>query len=262
MAPLWYPANVLCQIAFFFGDLKPYIINPLKSFFFTFFYGFVTVGLGVIKMIKTKPVFLLMPCLFVFLSVLIGCSRQQPGIAQRDTLFLISLNGKVGYIDKAGKLVVNPQFDVANNFSEGLAGVCVGGKDIFCEGGKWGYIDKAGKYVINPQFDGVYNFSEGLGVVKIGGKWGYIDKAGKLVVNPQFDVAYNFSEGLAGVKFSDKWGFIDKAGKYVINPQFDCAYNFSEGLAVVCVGGKGIFCEGGKRGFIDKAGKYVWNPTN
>ena len=47
-------------------------------------------------------------------------------------------------------MVINPQFDAASPFSEGLAHVRIGGK--------WGYIDPAGKMVINPQFDAASPF--------------------------------------------------------------------------------------------------------
>jgi len=40
--------------------------------------------------------------------------------------------------DKTGKFVINPQFDNAASFSDGLARVEVGNK--------WGYIDKTGKF--------------------------------------------------------------------------------------------------------------------
>ena len=41
---------------------------------------------------------------------------------------------RFGYIDKTGKLVIPAQFDDADNFSEGLAGVYTHGK--------WGYISR------------------------------------------------------------------------------------------------------------------------
>ena len=40
--------------------------------------------------------------------------------------------GKSGFIDKTGRIVINPQFDLPAFFSEGLAAVFIGGK--------WGYI--------------------------------------------------------------------------------------------------------------------------
>ena len=43
-------------------------------------------------------------------------------------LYPIQDGGKLGYIDRNGKVVINPQFDWAGEFSEGLANVGIGGK--------------------------------------------------------------------------------------------------------------------------------------
>lgn len=80
---------------------------------------------------------------------------------------------KLGEIDKTGKVVINPQFDWAFNFSEGLAAVKIDGK--------YGYINKAGTVVIYPQFDVAENFSDGFAVVEIEGKWGCINSTGKII---------------------------------------------------------------------------------
>ena len=105
---------------------------------------------------------------------------------------------------KTGTIVINPQFEYARSFSEGLAAVFIGGK---C-----GFIDKTGRIVINPQFGEAKRFTDGLAAVRIGddttGKWGFIDKTGHYVINPQFDYARSFSEGLAAVSIGDKWGYI------------------------------------------------------
>lgn len=73
-----------------------------------------------------------------------------------------------GFIDKAGNVVIKPQFGSAAEFFEGLAAV------QFPSYGKWGFIDKAGQTVIEPQFlspgfnhwsgSGI-GFSEGLAAV-------------------------------------------------------------------------------------------------
>lgn len=52
-------------------------------------------------------------------------------------------NGKWGYINKKGKAVIKPQYDVKDpfvNFSEGLA--------LVKKDGKWMFIDKKGKVVL------------------------------------------------------------------------------------------------------------------
>ena len=177
------------------------------------------------------------------------------------TLFHVCVGEKYGFIDKQGRMVINPQFDMALDFSEGLACVGVGSDE---KTRKYGFIDKQGRMVINPQFDMALNFSEGLACVGVDEKTrkhGFIDKQGRMVINPQFDWADSFSEGLAQVGFGNdlkasKWGFIDKQGRMVINPQFDMALGFSEGLAKVGFGDWMAW----KFGYIDKQGRMVWDP--
>jgi hypothetical protein len=159
---------------------------------------------------------------------------------------------KWGYINKEGKMVVNPQFDAAGPFTEGLAGVAKTNK----EKGEvlWGFIDHKGAIIINHQFRGWnVSFNDGLAMVSDGKKIGYIDNTGKYTINPQFDQAGEFKNGLAPIRQGDLCGYIDKEGKIVINPQFNAVNNFSGGLASVS-------SSDGKYGYIDGEGKYIINP--
>src|SRR5689334_4985835 len=101
--------------------------------------------------------------------------------AQRPTSPLrpIQQNGKWGYIDGTGKIVIKPQFVWAEEFSEGLAA-------FENDHGKHGYIDERGAVVIEPKFDNWTDFSEGLAAVSIDFKWGYIDRTGNWAIQPQF----------------------------------------------------------------------------
>src|SRR5258705_10810529 len=58
----------------------------------------------------------------------------------------IQQDGKWGYIDSVGRVVIKPQFEWAEEFSEGLA--AFQNKD-----GKHGYVDQTGKIVIEAKFD-------------------------------------------------------------------------------------------------------------
>jgi len=85
--------------------------------------------------------------------------------------FLIRENGKTGFIDGCGNVVIKPIYDSALEFSEGLARV---EKD-----GKYGYIDKSGKVVIDFYLDYAGFFYNGLAAVEIHGDNAekfYIDK--------------------------------------------------------------------------------------
>lgn len=100
-------------------------------------------------------------------------------------LFPVKQGGKWGYIDKAGKIAIKPHYDMAWDFSEGLAAVEVALKR--------GYIDAQGTMAIKAEYDLTGPFSEGVAAVLTnaspagtgilfnygGGEWGYIDKTGK-----------------------------------------------------------------------------------
>lgn len=212
---------------------------------------------------------------------------QQPTVKD---LFLIKSNGKYGYINKSGFVVIEPQFDkAANDFFEGLAPIAIGRSygyidesgsiaiepqfDLtsdFSEGlayvwtsGKYGYIDRTGAVVIAPQFDGAGKFSAGLAPVTIGGKPCLVNRAGHVIANPDpFRIVQKFPEGLAAVRVGDKFGYMDETQRVVIEPQFDEADDFSEGLAHVNIGGKRFShydrgLQGGEHFYIDKTGKRI-----
>lgn len=161
-----------------------------------------------------------------------------------DGLIGIIQEGKYGFCDMSGKVVITPQFNESKHFSEGLCAVY--------DGSKWGFINKDGKYEINPQFEETGEFSEGLCLIKQGGKYGFIDKSGKIVINPQFDACWYFKGSLCSVQQNGKYGYINKEGIIVTNPQFDGASPFYGDLAVVA--------NNGQLGFINKQGKYEINP--
>ncbi len=177
---------------------------------------------------------------------------------------------KYGYKDSTGKVVIKPVFDVALDFSEGLAAVAVindqgdlqygfinlkgeyvvkpayewahnfsGGIAPVTKGDYAGYIDKNGKTAINVNYSGVGVFSGALAPVMEydGTKWGYTDPSGKLIIQYKYDDCGGFSEGMAAVKVGDKWGYVDRKGKMVIQPVFDSADSFYNGTADVTIYG-------------------------
>ena len=102
----------------------------------------------------------------------------QSTVKAQDMLYPFSENGKYGYINKTGKVVLPAQFEYAEKFYEGLA--------VVKQGGKRGFIDATGKMVIPALYDQKIDgyFSEGLACVKLGAKYIYIDKTGKTIIEP------------------------------------------------------------------------------
>jgi len=172
-------------------------------------------------------------------------------------------DGRYGYQDKQGNVVIAPQFFFAEDFREGLA-------KVQTRNGI-GFIDKSGKIAIQEIYEDASYFTEGLAPVCKNKLWGYIDKTGKILIPPQFSNATNFSEGLAYVNLRKienghdilKWAYIDKTGHFVIGPRDTDGYwelsnwypmctEFSEGLAAVH--------HLGHYGYINKTGDWVIEP--
>lgn len=86
----------------------------------------------------------------------------------------VTKQGKYGFIDKTGTLVIPAQYDVVNGFSEGLAKVKINGK---C-----GFINTRGDVVIPVTFSDAASFESGIAWVKDdANRTFYIDKTGKEV---------------------------------------------------------------------------------
>ena len=173
-------------------------------------------------------------------------------------------NGKFGYKDHTGKLVIPHKFHFAHYFSDGMA-------IVVNEKGLVGYINTKGELVIPYQYgtmaesDG-NDFHEGLCAVLVDDEhewFSYVDKTGKLAFEGVFSYGGDFSEGLAAVNTTDKRegcenfrsGYIDPSGKMVIElPEGWWGRKFKNGVAQTQ---KVDSCY-----IIDKTGKRLFQVDN
>lgn len=95
--------------------------------------------------------------------------------------------GKIGFFDQKGKVIIDPKFDFALPFSDGLAAFCQGCKEQQEDehhsvvGGKWGFIDTTGQIVIAPQYEKADPFEQGKAKVMLNGQPLTIKKQGELI---------------------------------------------------------------------------------
>lgn len=227
--------------------------------------------------------------LFFLLSVFFCIACGRTGGVTDQSLLPLGTGGRLGYINHTGEFVINPQFDGATMFYDGIARVKKNGKfgfirkdgsylclpvyedaTVFSEGIAWTVkekeepvaIDKEGRELFTAKgVSYISNFSEGLAsfsVVLPEGDfcYGYMDKKGDVVIPPAYRWAGSFSNGLAVVK--DKhftYGYINKKGDLVIDFQFSDAGMFNEnGRAIVCSKKDDLY------GTIDQKGNYKITP--
>ena len=113
------------------------------------------------------------------------CPTFSEGLA-----WVCNKEGKFGYIDKTGKVVIPFRYEAAyeegmemyyqepcHDFHDGLARIWDKTTD------KYGYIDREGNEVFPCQFESAEDLSEGLAVVILDGKYGFIDAKGNCTLN-------------------------------------------------------------------------------
>lgn len=172
-----------------------------------------------------------------------------------DALHVKYRNGKHGFVNNEGKVVIPYKYDFALDFSDGMALVCD-------ENGYIGYINTKGELVIpykydNPSERNGNDFHEGLCAVVVDGEhewFSYIDKTGKLAFPGVFSQDGDFSDGLAAVTTTGEnrqSGYIDHSGEMVITlPEEWYGQKFSDGVAKIRNGNSCFI--------IDKTGKRLF----
>lgn len=150
---------------------------------------------------------------------------------QNDRAVFQDENGKYGYINKKGDIVISSEYKDARPFSDQYAAVTQ-------DGNTWGYIKQDGTYFVKPQFDVLTDFRCGRGAAMI--------QQGKTQINEKGDITFPmYNEVL-----------IDEAGHFIGEPRsgYKLYYTFTaDGIAVA----ESIFVGWLGYSFIDKSGAFL-----
>jgi hypothetical protein len=128
-----------------------------------------------------------------------------------DDLASVIIDGLYGFMDKEGKIVIEPKYYSCGAFSEGLAPVTL-------DKSKWGYINKQGQIVIDLQFDSAESFKNGVAKVReysfgnSGDKlsFGYIDKTGKYIWKPKTNKIIETTSGAKAISLNASSFIVDQ----------------------------------------------------
>jgi hypothetical protein len=159
-------------------------------------------------------------------------------------LIKIKKNGKFGFINNKGDIVLEPVYDnVYASNPNGLA--------VVYKAKKYGIVNTKGTLIVPLEYNGAYfEFTEGMIGMKKGDKQGFLNEKGAEAVPFIYDKVDIFDNGLAKVKLNAKVGFVDKTGAVIIPLMYEDAFPF-------------IKCDllgvqlNKKQGFIDRQNKVV-----
>jgi hypothetical protein len=202
----------------------------------------------------------------------------------KSEFLVLYANGKYGYGDTNGNVVIKPRFDFARQFHHGMASVIYEGKEQMMNGdgtlvgegrfdevriasyetssfwvrnGKKAWLaNKDGKPLSSLRFsdwrDSWYTEPTAFVLVKPG-RWRVVDKkTGRLLSRDSFIEVTRFSEGLAKVRQKGGWGIVEDSGRM----RLPCLFDDVRALSTNC-----SFAKHGRLwGLAGKNGKFIIEP--
>ena len=162
-----------------------------------------------------------------------------------DGLCPVAIDGKWGFINLTGQIIIPLRYEEVNVFTEGLANVKINGR--------WGYIDKADREVIPSRYENASVFDDGLAIVKINGLWETIDHTGATVAFSKTNRVC-FTNGLARIEINRKYGCINSSGKEILPVRYDDICILSDGIFALLYKSIWFLADGNDNMLLNKIG--------
>lgn len=172
---------------------------------------------------------------------IIGRYDQINGGGFSQGLCAVKKDGKWGYVDTLGHMVINPIYDSASNFSDGATAITKKDSVVF-------FIDKTGKKLFEA--DSIEtNIRCNRAFIILNGERFLVDKFGRKINKIKADSivdGFSCEDSLAIIKRDGMSIVIDTLGKEVLSTDYEFSSHFNHGVAAVY--------KNGKVGFINKNG--------
>lgn len=162
-------------------------------------------------------------------------------VGYQENLIAVKLDGKFGFVDRQGQLIIANRYDDIQLFSEGLA--------PYKLNGKWGFLNSSEELVIQPIFDEVLPFRNGISAVREDNRWALIDKNGKKVESFKYTGIERLKSGKYLMTSESGIGLNDADGQQIMLPMYEQLQDIGNGKAIIR--------KNGKWGVINYDGTYV-----
>ena len=138
-------------------------------------------------------------------------------------------SGLFGYTDSIGKWLIEPTYDDAGFFYNGIAGVE--------QNGKLGLINKKNEQIVDFIFDEIETDME-LFVVSSNDHLGIINRKGDFIFDTIFEDISILDEGFICAQKDSLYAFYDRNGKPLTQEVYDDVLNFKNGVCPVSINGQ------------------------
>ena len=167
--------------------------------------------------------------------------KLEAAIGIDEGLIGVKMQGKYGFINLRGQLIIANRYDDIQLFSEGLA--------AYKLNGKWGFLDTQENLVIQPFYDEVLPFNhEGLTAVRDGEVWGLINKEGTVVERLRYQRIRRNKQGKYEISSSQGTGLLAGDGTQIFLPTYEILQDIG--------GEKAVVKKNGKWGVVNYDGTY------
>ncbi|WP_028552688.1 WG repeat-containing protein [Paenibacillus sp. UNC451MF] len=170
-------------------------------------------------------------------------------------------NGKYGYIDERGTVVIEPTYTGAQPFEEGRAVVNAGENYT----SQYGLIDKQGSIIVKPEYNQIQQLGEqrvALGRAIdasqpfIGSVYAIADLNGNIRTDFRYYEVGNFHKGLASVNDRKQTFFIDRSGNAA------AGYPRVNGSGMLKLEDSIIQANVDRRlSYLDRSGRVIWHQN-
>lgn len=174
------------------------------------------------------------------------------------SLFYIKKDDLIGFINKQGMIVTEPQFNNFKTMEHSRIIQVVRRNDLSEEYTKYGLFDVVGgKILTEIKYDEFAPFSEGMAPFALGDKVGYLDESGAEAIPPVYEFAWEWKDSKGVVKKDGKMFIIDRANN-VLSDAYDYIYRLKNSQFICNIGG--VYDEkegvtGGKYALLNTEGK-------
>ena len=138
-------------------------------------------------------------------------------------------SGLFGYTDSIGKWLIEPTYDDAGFFYNGIAGVE--------QNGKLGLINKKNEQIVSFIFDEIETDKE-LFVVSSNDHLGIINRNGDFIFDTTFEDISILDEGFICAQKDSLYAFYNRNGKPLTQEVYDDVLNFKNGVCPVSINGQ------------------------